>query len=362
MPRVGTLLSRYRLLLLAVLASATLHAAVFLGAPGGGGQAPDAPAILFSASLEGALSVNDATGSQPTLAPKPAAKPRARKKPPAPPREKEMIAAAAEPATAEPVVEEPAQPELPTPEAPAVEEKPEKVALAAPTAPQQTPDTLLPPEPFSANALPANVKITYALTSNFADGRAVYEWERDGDRYVISGEAEAVGFFTLFLEGRILQESRGRITEAGLRPERFVETKPGSPPEGLEFDWNAGKVTFDKGGDKRVDDLKDNTVDWLSMIFQLAARPPTNTQAFDMRVFTQRRLYQFRLRVMGEEEIEIPIGKVRALHLRHVNEAQTEFVDVWLGVDHHYMPVKMRYPVARNRLMVEQTAIRIVTQ
>jgi len=187
----------------------------------------------------------------------------------------------------------------------------------------------------------------------------VYEWERDGDRYVISGEAEAVGFFTLFLEGRILQETRGRITEAGLRPERFVETKPGSPPEGLEFDWSAGKVTFDKGGDKRVDDLKDNTVDWLSMIFQLAARPP-RSQDFDMRVFTQRRMYEFRLRVMGEEEIEIPIGKVRALHLRHVNPAQTEFVDVWLGVDYHYMPVKMRYPVARNRLMVEQTATRIV--
>jgi hypothetical protein len=65
---------------------------------------------------------------------------------------------------------------------------------------------------------------------------------------------------------------------------------------------------------------------------------------------------------MGEEEIEIPIGKVRTLHLRHVNELKSEFVDVWLGVDHHYMPVKMRYPVARNRVMVEQTATRILAR
>ena len=110
-----------------------------------------------------------------------------------------------------------------------------------------------------------------------------------------------------------------------------------------------------------MDELKDSTVDWLSMIFQLAARPP-RAGAFDMRVFTQRRMYQFRLRVMGEEEIEIPIGTVRTLHLRHVNEEKNEFVDVWLGVDHHYMPVKMRYPVARNRVMVEQTATRVVAR
>ena len=362
MPPLRNLLSRYRLLLLAVLASAALHAAVLLGAPGSAGTPADTSAVLFSASLEGgALSVDDTAGSQPAPAPKPAARPRPKKKAPEPPREKEMIAAAPEAATPDPVAEESADPEPLNTEAPAAEEKPEKVALAAPVAPRPEPDPLAA-EPFSPSALPGTLKITYALTSNFADGEAVYEWERDGDRYVISGEAQAVGFFTLFLEGRILQESRGRITEAGLRPERFVETKPGSPPEGLEFDWSAGKVTFDKGGDKRVDDLKDNTVDWLSMIFQLAARPPTKVQAFDMRVFTQRRMYQFRLRVMGEEEIEIPLGKVRALHLRHVNEAQTEFVDVWLGVDHHYMPVKMRYPVARNRVMVEQTATRIVAR
>jgi hypothetical protein len=350
--------SRYRLLSLAVLLSAALHAAVFVAARGGAGEKAEPSPILFSASLEPAgLSLDDAAGPPPAATSKP--KPQARKprvkKAPEPPHAEEMIASAPQIP-----VDEPADPELlNTAEAmPAVEEKPDVVALAAPTPPPPVADPM--PEKFPAGALPGNIRITYALTSNFADGRAVYEWERDGDKYVISGEAEAVGFFTLFLEGRILQETRGRITDQGLRPERFVERKPGSPPEGLEFDWNAGKVTFEKGDDKRVDDLKGATVDWLSMIFQLAAKPPTGPGAFDMRVFTQRRLYQFQLRVMGEEEIEIPLGKVRALHLRHANEEKNEVVDVWLGVDHHYMPVKMRYPVARNRVMVEQTATDVV--
>ena len=359
MARLRDLFPRYRLLSLAVLLSAALHAAVFVTTPRGAGETPEAAPVLFSANREpGGMSLGDTASPPPAAAPaKPARKPRARK-PPEPPRADEMVAAA--PA---PVVEEAAEPELlNTAEAsPAADEKPDVVALATPSVPKPAPEPV--PERFPAGALPGNIKITYALTSSFADGRAVYEWEREGDQYVISGEAEAVGFFTLFLEGRILQETRGRITEQGLRPERFVETKPGSPPEGLEFDWGAGKVTFEKGGDKRVDDLKDgSTVDWLSMIFQLAAKPPKGPGAFDMRVFTQRRMYQFRLRVMGEEEIEIPIGTVRTLHLRHVNEEKNEYVDVWLGVDHHYMPVKMRYPVARNRVMVEQTATRIVAR
>ncbi len=91
------------------------------------------------------------------------------------------------------------------------------------------------------------------------------------------------------------------------------------------------------------------------MIFQLAHAPPKG-DTYDMRVFTQRRFYEFHLIVMGEEEIEIPLGKVRAQHLRHVDPEDHQAVDVWLGIDQHYLPVKLRYPVARNRLMVEQSA------
>ena len=37
-------------------------------------------------------------------------------------------------------------------------------------------------------ALPANVSITYALTSPLANARAVYNWAREGDNYTISGD------------------------------------------------------------------------------------------------------------------------------------------------------------------------------
>ena len=82
-------------------------------------------------------------------------------------------------------------------------------------------------------------------------------------------------------------------------------------------------------------------------------------QTLKLRVYTQRKLYDFGLKVLGLERIQIPLGEVRALHLRHVDPQDGQPMDVWLGVDQHYLPVKMRYPVAKMKLMVEQSAVRI---
>jgi hypothetical protein len=339
---------RYRITALALGVSAAVHAAVFVGVPGSL-QALDGGGAAYTASLDPAAPEAGSAAPPPTSAPKRArARVRAHAlEPLLDPVQPELVAAA-DPALIEPLP-------LPAPApAPAPPAKPEVVAMAAPAAPVPA----LEPPAFPVAALPANISITYSLTSSFADGRAVYHWSRDGDTYSIRSEAEAIGFFTLFLEGRILQESRGTVTPTGLRPESFTERKPNTAAEGLQFDWAGNKVTFDRNNEKKTEPLEGNTVDWLSMIFQMAHMPPSG-ESYDLRVYTQRRLYQFHLKILGEEEIEIPLGKVKAIHLQHLDADASQVVDVWLGVAQHYLPVKLRYPVARNRLTVEQVATRV---
>jgi hypothetical protein len=274
-----------------------------------------------------------------------------------PPPPIEIANAGAEAPPAEPAIVAEATAITPQPEEPA----PDKLALAPPATPVETvPVPELEPGQFPVEALPANLEIDYTLKSSIADAHAVYRWSRDGDNYRITGEGQADGFFSLFWEGRMLQESRGTVTTKGLRPDRFVEKKPNVADEGIDFDWPARKVTMERGDNKNVSDLTDNTVDWLSMIFQLAhVPPPQGAQTMELRVFTQRKLYKFDLKVLGVEEIRIPLGTVRALHLRHIDPEDKQVVDVWLGIDQHYLPVKMRYPVARNRFVVEQSATRV---
>ena len=364
MPTADEVFSRYRVVALAVVASAVVHAAVMMGVPQRIAALDDDRPPLYEADLQAVNLDAPAAATAAPPAPTPVAKPRARRAstphpksriaPPPPPPVEAPAPVAADPATLPPEPVMVAKAEAPKLE-PRPEPPPEKVALAQPAVPVKS----LEPPAFPTEALPANITIEYKLTSAFADGHATYRWARDGDSYRIEAEAEAEGFFALFLEGRILQESRGTMTSAGLRPDKFSERKPGGPPEGLEFDWAGKQVTFDRNGEKKTSALTDNTVDWLSMIFQLAHTPPS-AQAFDMQVFTQRRMYRFRLAVLGIEEVETPMGRVRAQHLRHFDaENPKEVVDVWLGVDQHYLPVKLRYPVARNRVVVEQVATRI---
>ena len=356
----------YRVPALALALSAAVHATVLMGLPQRIAAIDEPGVATYTASL-------DAEVAPAVAAPAPVAKPTPPPRPRRAPRKPAPPPTAASP-SAELIGAEPLPPEgedagaplntiaqapaAPQPAPPREPPKPEVLALAQPA----TPVPALEPEKFPVEALPPRVSIAYKISSSFADGHATYEWERDGDNYRISGEMEAEGFFTLFLEGQIRQESRGTVGPGGLRPERFSESRPNHPPEGLEFDWASRQVTFDRNGDRKTTPLTVNTVDWLSMIFQLAHVPPKG-ETLAMQVFTQRKMYQFKLQVLGEEEIEIPLGRVRALHLRHDDPDDGKAgVDVWLGVQQHYLPVKLRFPVARNRLMVEQVATSVTTR
>ncbi len=365
---------RYRVAVAAMALSAALHVAIFASIPERIEQSGERDAAVVTATLV------------PAGPPAPAAKPAPRRVAPRPRTRRRAVRVAKvnapAPAVA-PAAPEPAPAAVPAPLPPAISAAPtdfvapggvpmaapgtplsDLVAFAAPPAPADATvnASVPPPDPgrFPVEGLPARLSIDYQLTSALVDARAAYHWRREGDAYRITGEGEATGFFSLFLQGHIEQESVGTVTAAGLRPDRFVETRPGAGAEGLDFDWPDHRVTFAYGDHRKTSALTDDTVDWLTMIFQLAHVPPrADAQTMQLKVFTQRRLYDFHLKVLGVEEIEIPMGKVRALHLRHVDPADGQVVDVWLGIDQHYLPVKMRYPAARNRLMVEQSATSI---
>lgn len=348
---------RYRFLGAALAASVALHAAILLGLPERIASIDRTSSQVFSARLD---------VPEPQL-PAPAAKPApvqphararvprprpARKAPLPPPAPMPQLLTAASPSGDIPAL----------PVAPAEPPPVDRIAVAEPILPWlPLPPTPAPePPPFPMEALPERLSIEYELSSAVLRAHAFYRWEREGDSYRITGQGEATGILQLFLDGEIRQESIGTITAAGLRPERFLETKPDRDDEGLRFDWVKHVVTFERGANRKTAPLSDDTVDWLTMIFQLASVPPRpQGETMALRVFTQRRLYDFHLKVLGVEDIDIPLGRVRALHLRHVDPDDGKEVDVWLGIDQHYLPVKLRYPVAKMRIMVEQSAERI---
>jgi hypothetical protein len=162
---------------------------------------------------------------------------------------------------------------------------------------------------------------------------------------------ETSGLVALFKRVRVEAESRGRVTESGLRPEHFVVRRKGrDSDERIDFDWRARQVRM---GDRPPLALPGGTQDILSLNFQLALLPEHSGVA--LAVATGRKLASYRLEVVGEETIETPAGSFRCLHVRVSGRATTE---LWLAYEQALLPVKIRHVDRKGDVFV-QSATRL---
>jgi len=196
-----------------------------------------------------------------------------------------------------------------------------------------------PPKPV----LPASGAIRFVIVKESLGlqiGRAEHRWQFAADgAYVLHGETETSGLAALIRRIRTVQESRGRLVAGGLRPESFRSRREDKgSEEGADFDWDAGQVRLLHDG--LAQPLTPGTQDILSLNYQL---PYLGHLAGGMKlgVVMEKRYRQKTLDSLGEEEIEVPAGRFRALHLRAVSGDST--TEIWAALDRAYLPVKIRF-------------------
>jgi len=233
-------------------------------------------------------------------------------------------------------------PAPPVEAAPAAEAQPHAAPALA-----EAPPPAVEPEP-AAPALPAMPQRVTARFTLFKGlngmkvGRAEQVWKLDGDRYTISSVAEATGLFSLFASGKHIQESRGEITPAGLKPSNYrVERGKGGADktDTAQFDWAAMTLTLASGGGKQTLKLPEGTQDLLSFMYQLAFAPPQSS-VVKLQVTNGRKLDSYTYWVV-EEALETPMGVLNTLHLGKHREEGEKDTEVWLAADYHYLPVKI---------------------
>jgi hypothetical protein len=275
-------------------------------------------------------------------APKPAAKPRARKTsplvPPAPaPTEAVEAPVAEKPAPAEPPAEAVAAPA-------AVEERAEVVPGAAAT----------------GKTLPPRVDLAYKVfwgTRGFFIGDAIYRFEHKDHRYRIATVGEARGLASLVLRGHGKLESRGLITEEGLHPQ-ILRIERGGPDrvETAVFDWDSGIVTMK---DNKTAALDLPTFDPLSLMWQYYFTPPTSDQV-TVTVATPRRLVRYTITREATETIEWPNGPIVTERWHRRSEDGKTDAYIWLAPSLRHIPVKIRVSnTERGTLEVMLDAIRV---
>ncbi len=282
--------------------------------------------------------------STPPPAPKPAARPQqAPPRKPGPPRRAAPkpapapVIASAQPLALPPEPEPVPETETPVADPPPAPE-PEAVALAAPPG----------PAPAPLRSLPKKGRITYTLylgEDQFTVGRTVQSWEVKDGAYRLGSFSETTGIVDLFRSQRLNYLSRGRITAHGLEPDKFLmsRTRRGKTEEAQAlFDWSDGTIALGKTGERRSASLPERSQDMVSFIYQLGLAPP-HPGRIRLPITNGSRLETYELEVLAEEEIETPLGTLRALPVKQVRRPDEESIDVWLATEYRYLPVRIRF-------------------
>ena len=310
------LLRRHAPLLAALLLSLLLHLSLFAPrwtlAP-----APPAPPPILQARLE-----KLASAKPPPAAPRPTSR-TTKIKPSAPKKKAPVHATKPEPAATAPATSPLPQPEV----------KPAQTSAPPEDAKMQ------PPAP-PLNAVPARLQIVYRIRYGPLSGQQVLEWAVDKEHYTLSTVVRATGLAGLFYRGRIVQISRGVIGPQGLVPHEFWDER-GDYFAQARFDYAAGEVVLQSNRGIRHYPIAAQIQDALSLLLQIAltAPPPERAQ---VELFNSKKVRHYLIRTLGEETLEIPLGRVTTLHLAKGNDKPgEETFDVWLAPAYHYLPVKI---------------------
>ena len=227
--------------------------------------------------------------------------------------------------------------------------------IITPTAPRETP---LPPADIAkaspsivtqpapptamidrdALPLPAAGEAQYKLRMGVVSGELILNWNFSDGHYRLNSVAQGTGIFAI--AGKYIQESDGDITEQGLRPANFSVERRGKKDH-AKFNWPESSVQFSGKSGEHTEPVSPGTQDMLSLLFQLAFTPPLG-EDLTVIVSNGRKLERYAFERAGEESISLEGGTFHTLKIHKRRQGDEDGMEVWLALEHHYLPVKIR--------------------
>jgi hypothetical protein len=193
----------------------------------------------------------------------------------------------------------------------------------------------------------------YGAQESSRVGQVIHTWVQDGREYRVETVAEAVGFVSWLLGGRLVQRASGVLASGGLVPTAYrAELGTRERAETAHFDWAARKLALASKGEERLVDLPAGAQDPLSMLHQLYFMTPI-PDAAQLDIVTGRRLYRYLYRMMGETRLETPLGVVRALHM-HRKDPDGASMDVWLDLERNLLPARIHVVDRKGRVLRQE--------
>lgn len=179
------------------------------------------------------------------------------------------------------------------------------------------------------------------------------------DSYVLESVSEAKGLASIFIPGKLLQRSEGKLTAEGLKPSNFIyQYGRSSRAQQASFDWENRKLTLTTSKGVQTTVLPADAQDLMSFMYQFMFVPPL--QEMLLNITNGKRIKAYVYSFAGEEELSTKIGNLRVMHLENTNDDGDEKNELWLAVDYRYLPVKIR-KTEKDGSVIEQIITSIKT-
>lgn len=250
----------------------------------------------------------------------------------------------------------------PAPELPASAPEPQPavppVADAASSAQPAASAALLAQDGEPGPEWPESAQLSYRLLGNYrgeVQGQGQVQWIRAGRRYQVHLDLTIGPSFAPLIARRM--SSDGVLTPQGISPQRYDEDtrvvfrsrrrvsvffRP-QPEGGTEVQLGDGSLRQAARG---VQDTSSQFVQ-LTWLFLTGREPLEPGRIIEMPLALPRKLYAWRYQVLGQEELQTPIGPLQTWHLQPLLQPGDKLgsdlkAEVWLAPTLQYLPVRLR--------------------
>jgi len=180
--------------------------------------------------------------------------------------------------------------------------------------------------------------------------------EVDGELYRMRSEARPQGLAAALFQGVFTQESRGRISPWGYRPEQYEEQRGNRGTRWAQMDWAAGEVRLPDGERQPI---APGVQDRLSIAWQLSALARhqlarlQSSEGIQIPLLLSRHveLNRFFGREVTEQELDGQRLKLLKVEREPRKGKRDARVEVWLDTEREMLPVRVRIADDRGRVI-----------
>jgi hypothetical protein len=179
--------------------------------------------------------------------------------------------------------------------------------------------------------------------------------DAQGD-YRYTGYTKPVGIVGLIISDEVHEASQGHYKYNRITPNHYDYLQDNGKRKKqteLDFDWSDGQVWTDSEGKRWAQPLVADTHDKYSQQLALRLDLAKGAREASYPVADGGKIKTYHYRVVGEDNINLPYGRLKCMRVRRSKESDPPDYTIWVAPELDYMPVKIERQRSSGNYTIE---------